>query len=51
MKLLNFFLCCLALSINAQQPDSLKIKERKNNVSINIGGETMGATIKTIVYH
>jgi hypothetical protein len=46
MKLLNLlFLCCIALTMNAQQPDSLKIKERKNNISLNIGGETMGATI------
>jgi hypothetical protein len=46
MKRLNLlFLCCIALTIHAQQIDSLKIKERKNNISINIGGETMGATI------
>lgn len=44
-QLTLLFLCCLALTINAQQTDSLKVKERKNNVSLNIGGESAGITI------
>lgn len=35
----------MVLTINAQQTDSLKNKEPKNNVSLNIGGETMEVTI------
>ena len=46
MKLLSLtFLCCLVVTINAQQIDSLKTRERKNNISINVGGESAGITI------